>query len=1083
MDRLGQHAARVARTFLAVLIGLSACCATIARAEFTTVINSPPVEFGSGYGIPVVGSNTQLNLFAGAVISGLAVGHPFLPNDNIEVNLDGGTIEGSLNANWNRPLTTNVVVNVRSGTITGWAKVDNGNKLNVSGGTIGEPYGGGVQLTRGSMAQITGGEIAGYLELDSQSVATVSGGLTTTMWLQNGSDLTMTGGRVGSDGLGGDIVFESASTGRISGGEIQGGVHVKEASRVAVSGGVLGRLGVSDHGAVDVRGGAVGAYYGYGGGRMNLFGGNFRLDGVSIQGLATPGSSIDFNIPDRGVLTGVLADGTAVILTRQGYASDSLNDESLTLVSAPVPGAVPRVFHSPGAAVPHSLRTGQRLELQPGGAAPVNFRVSWGSSVRIAGGEVGSRFRAAGAVIDLVDGKIGELAVLTMGSVLNVSGGSVGSNLDAANGSAVNITGGTMGESFAALSGSRVSITGGAVESYFFADVGSDVAITGSGFRIDGVHVSGMTAIGESRQVDLPPHSVLSGTYADGRPFAFSQQSTDSFGTGVLTLKSVAPPAATPGIIHVDSSVAPVGLHSGQFLRVSPSGVVGDNFNADWGSVVNVEGGRVGRGFEAVGALVNVTGGAFGPGFHAFYGTACNISGGNFAGQVQAGRGSIINISGGQIDGYLDVAGGALASIGGDARVAAAFVHDGGALTVSGGRVGLAPYIMSGATLNVSGGDFTGEVFIGEECVLNASGGTWGDRISVSTSAKMLVTGRDFRVDGELVTDLSEYWPSTPITIPKGSVFSGTFQDGTPFAFSDLDNDYLGEGAIRVAQAYDAPPGPPVVTYAGISAPTGAQRGQAIFVDAQHSLGDNFVAGWGSSVTMTGGAIGSNFEAVGAQVLIAGGVVGERFDAFVGSEVMIMGGSIGREFTAHNGSIVNIVGGQIGSRMTLGEGAVVNVLGGEFDDYIFCGPNSELHIVATDFALNGSPIPGFGPGQTMTLLDIADNLTGRFGDGTEFDVGIIREIWDAPFSPTLLTLTWGLAGDFDNDADVDAADLAAWYGINGSRSTGNDFLAWQRQLGARVAPVNHPVPEPAAWALVCVALLAFRANKRARLSR
>ena len=42
----------------------------------------------------------------------------------------------------------------------------------------------------------------------------------------------------------------------------------------------------------------------------------------------------------------------------------------------------------------------------------------------------------------------------------------------------------------------------------------------------------------------------------------------------------------------------------------------------------------------------------------------------------------------------------------------------------------------------------------------------------------------------------------------------------------------------------------------------------------------NFNAGRGSSVVVTGGQLGSNFEAVGATVTIAGGTVGANLDAF-----------------------------------------------------------------------------------------------------------------------------------------------------------------------------------------------------------
>jgi hypothetical protein len=79
-----------------------------------------------------------------------------------------------------------------------------------------------------------------------------------------------------------------------------------------------------------------------------------------------------------------------------------------------------------------------------------------------------------------------------------------------------------------------------------------------------------------------------------------------------------------------------------------------------------------------------------------------------------------------------------------------------------------------------------------------------------------------------------------------------------------------------------------------------------------------------------------------------------------------------------------------------------------------------------------------------------------------------------------------LAGDFDEDFDVDADDLADWragFGTTGGAThmqgdadddndvDGNDFLIWQRQLGSTSAVAAvHGVPEPSGWALC---LLAF----------
>ncbi|MBX3424731.1 MAG: hypothetical protein KF688_03530 [Pirellulales bacterium] len=93
-----------------------------------------------------------------------------------------------------------------------------------------------------------------------------------------------------------------------------------------------------------------------------------------------------------------------------------------------------------------------------------------------------------------------------------------------------------------------------------------------------------------------------------------------------------------------------------------------------------------------------------------------------------------------------------------------------------------------------------------------------------------------------------------------------------------------------------------------------------------------------------------------------------------------------------------------------------------------------------------------------------------------------------------------LAGDFDEDGEVDAADLAAWqagFGISAGAAhyqgdatgegivDGADFLAWQRQLGSPVGSANASiVPEPGTTFLLAIGwLLGRRAIRSRRYSR
>jgi hypothetical protein len=76
----------------------------------------------------------------------------------------------------------------------------------------------------------------------------------------------------------------------------------------------------------------------------------------------------------------------------------------------------------------------------------------------------------------------------------------------------------------------------------------------------------------------------------------------------------------------------------------------------------------------------------------------------------------------------------------------------------------------------------------------------------------------------------------------------------------------------------------------------------------------------------------------------------------------------------------------------------------------------------------------------------------------------------------------GIAADFDEDDDVDAADLTKWkagLGTIGAAThmqgdadgdldlDGQDFLVWQRQLGSTAAvAAGMPIPEPKALLLM-----------------
>jgi hypothetical protein len=821
------------------------------------------------------------------------------------------------------------------------------------------------------------------------------------------------------------------------------------------------------------------------GSQLNISGGDYRLDGIPIAGLLTTGDSVALNLPAKSVLTGTLTDGTPFAISNQSW-QDYITDGTLTLHTAPIPAAIPTAFHSPRDPVPRGLRAGQSLTVADGGVVGNNFNANWGSVVTVAGGQVGENFEAIGAVVNISGGSIRGLATAFSGSVFNLSGGSIGNNFHAFSGSVVNITGGAIEHLFEAFDGSVVNLSGGAIDDTFWAHAGSQLNISGGEFRLNGVPISGLNEVGSTRAFDFPDRTVLSGTLADGTPFAFADQDYDVFDAGTVTLRAAPLPAASPAVFHVPTDPAPKGLRTGQTLIVENGGALGDRFNANWGSMVTINGGQVDNYFEAVGALVNIAGGTIGGGFDAFYGSVINISGGTIGGVFTANRGSVVNISGGSFGAYFHAYSGSVVNIAGGTIGNYAYAFDGSIINVSGGSIGN-DFSAIGTTINMSGGT------IGDHLSASAmyiSGGAIGDHF---TGGQVKISGSDFRLNGVPISGLDLEYFEVVVDVPTGSVLSGTLADGTPFAFSSQDGDNLVEGRLHLQAREPPAPGPATIHVPGRPAPLGIRARQSLVVGTGGIVGDNFRAGWGSVVTVTGGQIGDNFEAVGAQVTIVGGTVGDGFDAFYGSVVNISGGSVGETFQAHRGSIVNVTGGEIGWGFSANSDSVVNLSGGNFRDGFAAAPGSEFHLFGYGFQLDGVEITNLIPGQMLEITDRNVTLSGLLADGSTFRLGLYRSMYPLPDgvdSVALVTVTSVLSGDYNYNGVVDAADYVLWRQHLGTALTlvndatpgvsAADYDVWKSQFGNELsgAAALVAIPEPSAILLVAVVSLTMLGGRR-----
>jgi hypothetical protein len=136
----------------------------------------------------------------------------------------------------------------------------------------------------------------------------------------------------------------------------------------------------------------------------------------------------------------------------------------------------------------------------------------------------------------------------------------------------------------------------------------------------------------------------------------------------------------------------------------------------------------------------------------------------------------------------------------------------------------------------------------------------------------------------------------------------------------------------------------------------------------------------------------------------------------------------------------------------------------------------------------------------MPALEDAFQILSAGGGlgGTRFDEHRLPSLtthlaWSVEYRPTSVSLrvvpSPYLEADFDQDGDVDGADLARWNAGCGMTSyavhldgdadgdcdvDGGDFLVWQRQLGSRMelASLDAAVPEPAGVMLFATGAMA-----------
>ena len=201
-------------------------------------------------------------------------------------------------------------------------------------------------------------------------------------------------------------------------------------------------------------------------------------------------------------------------------------------------------------------------------------------------------------------------------------------------------------------------------------------------------------------------------------------------------------------------------------------------------------------------------------------------------------------------------------------------------------------------------------------------------------------------------------------------------------------------------------------------------------------MGFDFEANSGSEVNISGGTIGSSLGAnSGSEVNISGGTL-RNLGAGSGSVVNVNGGLV-IGLIADSGSVVNISGGTVDIMEVLalpfgifaGSGSVVNISGGTIRENAL-STAGEVNITGTQFILNGRLLDALVVGESFTIAEPIETITGILADGSSFSFGG-NGVALSGFSPdATVTLTLSLTlGDVNRDGEVNFLDISPFISL------------------------------------------------------
>ena len=287
---------------------------------FDTVINVPEDQVVISGALGGDGLTTQVNLSDGGSASGLTTA-----NSGTEFNVFGGVVSSFFNAN------SGSEINISGGVVANGFQANAGSLVEIIGGDVSNNF----TANAGSLVNISGGNVGPFF--DAQSSVNISGGSVGGLFGANfGSQVDISGGSVES--------INATSGGQVNvGGGSVGSFNALEGSLVTVEGGSLGDFDAFSGSETNISGGSFGGVFSaFSESDVNLFGTEFLVDGVLLDGLEL-GESFEVDVRDV-TLSGLLSDGSSfefelisVFNDDDFFASDANLTVTLTAV-VPEPG-------------------------------------------------------------------------------------------------------------------------------------------------------------------------------------------------------------------------------------------------------------------------------------------------------------------------------------------------------------------------------------------------------------------------------------------------------------------------------------------------------------------------------------------------------------------------------------------------------------------------------------------------------------------------------------------------------------------------------------------------------------------------